>query len=94
MQILHRPKFVDDLIEAHAHQAEEAPSAADRLFDDVEAVSALLAAFPGIGAVERSSLLAFDRTACPVSNILMDDMIMFLRLLHGAREIRPDLMLP
>jgi plasmid stabilization system protein ParE len=99
VRILRRSKFIDDLTEAYAYLAERSPSAADRLPDDVEAVADLLAAFPSFGRprdVLRAGVRPYrlPRFQYIVIYRHEDDTIMFLRLLHGARDIEPDLILP
>ena len=94
-RVFQRPQFLDDLTEAYAYLADRNPAAADGLFDEIELVVQLLAAFPEIGRprdelrpgvrsfrVRRFRHLIFYRRT--------DDDIVLLRLLHGARDIDPE----
>jgi toxin ParE1/3/4 len=99
VRILRRSKFIDDLTEAYAYLAERSPSAADRLLDDVEAVADLLAAFPRFGRPRDELRPGVRSYRLPRFQYIViyrneDDTIMFLRLLPGARDIEPDLILP
>lgn len=96
MQILRRPKFIDDLTDAYAYVAERDPQAADRLLDDVDALVNLLASFPELGRIRdelrpgvRSFRLRHFRHVLFYRSA--GDAIVLLRLLHGARDLRRDL---
>jgi toxin ParE1/3/4 len=91
VEILRRPKFIDDLSNAYAYLADRNPHAADRLLDEVETLITLLAAFPELGRgrddlragvrsfrVRKFRFVLFYRVA--------EDNLVLLRLLHGARD--------
>ncbi len=92
MQVLRRPKFIDDLSDAYAWLAERDVTAAGRLLDEVDAVVGLLALFPDIGRV-RSELgpgvrsIRLQRFRHVVFYRRSDGTLVLLRLLHGARDI-------
>jgi toxin ParE1/3/4 len=96
MQLVRRPRFLDDLTEAYAYLADRNPSAADQLLDDVEAAASLLAEFPQLGR-PREELrpgvrsLRLPRFPHIVIYRLANDSVVLLRLLHGARDIGPGL---
>ena len=96
MQVVRRPSFIDDLTESYAYLTVQSPSAADRLLDTTELTVERLAAFPGLGRLRPelgpgirsfrlrgfAQVLFYRQTA---------DQIILLRLLHGARRLRPEL---
>lgn len=96
MEVVRRVSFIDDLTESYAYLAAQSPSAANRLLDENEATVARLAAFPQLGRLRPelgqgvrsfrlrgfAQILFYRQTA---------DRIVLLRLLHGARRIRPEL---
>lgn len=97
MKVVRRPKFLDDLTEAYAYLADRNPAVADRLLDEIEIVVQLLASFPELGrprhelrADVRSFRLREFRHL--VFYRLAGDAIVLLRIVHGAREITPEMM--
>jgi toxin ParE1/3/4 len=95
-RILWRPRFLDDLTEAYAYLADRNPASADRLLDEVELAVQLLAAFPEIGRPReelRPGIRSFRlrRFRHVVFYRRTKDQIVLLRILHGARDIQPDL---
>lgn len=96
LRVFRRPRFLDDLTEAYAYLAERSPVSADRLLDEVELVVLLLAAFPEIGRPReelRSGIRSFRlrRFRHVLFYRLDHDSVVLLRLLHGARDVQPDL---
>jgi toxin ParE1/3/4 len=96
MRVLRRPTFVDDLSDAYAYLADRNPLAADRLLDDVEAAASLLAIFPELGRLREELRPGIRSYRLPrFQQILLyrlsDDVVILLRLLHGARDIEPGL---
>ena len=96
MRVVRRPLFLDDLTEAYAYLAEQSPRAADDFLDEVEALVDLLTVLPKLGRprdelrpgvrsfrVRRFRHLLFYR--------LSGEDLVLLRILHGARNIRPDM---
>lgn len=94
MQVVRRPLFLDDLAEAYSYLADRDRNVADSFFDEVEALIALIAAFPDIGRereelgenvrsfrVRRFRHLLFYRREA--------NAVTLLRILHAARDIRP-----
>jgi toxin ParE1/3/4 len=90
-----RPRFIDDLSDAYAYIAERSPRSGDRLLDEVEAVVALLTAFPEVGRrrdelranvrsfrVRRFGYILFYRTE--------PDQVVLLRLIHGALDVKSE----
>lgn len=95
-RILRRPRFLDDLTEAYAYLADRSPASADRLLDEVELVVQLLSAFPEIGRPREelgpgTRSFRLRRFRHIVFYRRTDDEIVLLRILHGARDIQPDL---
>jgi toxin ParE1/3/4 len=84
------------LTEAYAYLAERSPQSADTLLDEVELVVQLLAAFPEVGRPRdelRPGIRSFRlrRFHHVLFYRLNRDSVVLLRLLHGARDIKPDL---
>jgi toxin ParE1/3/4 len=96
LRVFRRPRFVDDLTEAYAYLAERNAVTADRLLDEVELVIQLLSAFPEIGRPReelRPGVRSFRlrRFRHVLFYRLDQDRVVLLRLLHGARDVQPDL---
>lgn len=92
MRILRRPKFVDDITDAYAWIAGESPRTAHRLLDEIEAVVGLLQEYPEIGRQRdelRPGVRSFriDRFRHVVFYRLESDVVILLRLIHGARDM-------
>jgi len=97
VQVLRRRQFVEDLNEAYAYLAERNPAAADRLLDELEQVVALLFRFPeiGRGRVElRAGIRSFRlrRFRHIIFYRYEGESIVLLRILHGARDVKPPMM--
>lgn len=96
MEVVRRASFIEDLIESYAYLAARSSSAANRLLDENEVTVARLTAFPRLGRLRPelgpgirsfrlrgfAQILFYRQTA---------NRIVLLRLLHGARRIRPEL---
>jgi toxin ParE1/3/4 len=99
LPIFRRPRFLDDLTEAYAYLAERNPASAQRLLDEVEAIAELMAAFPEAGRAReelRPGVRSFRvrRFRHIVFYRHTGDRIILLRIRHGARNIRPNLVDP
>lgn len=96
MRVRREPTFVDDLSDAYAFLAERSPSAADRLIEAVARLADLLGDVPEMGRVRRDlgvGLRSFRVEGFPhvaFYRIERNELVL-LRLLHGARRIRPRL---
>ncbi|MBA3810843.1 MAG: type II toxin-antitoxin system RelE/ParE family toxin [Caulobacteraceae bacterium] len=95
MEVVRRPSFIDDLTECYAYLAARSPSATDRLLDATEATVERLAAFTdwpvASGTRPRHPLIQASRVR-PDPVLSTDGRPdRLLRLLHGARRIRPEL---
>jgi toxin ParE1/3/4 len=91
MQVVRRPKFIDDLADAYAWIATDNPSAADRLLALIAVVISRLQPYPFIGA-SREELGAGVRSirVRPFPHLIFyrvdGETITLIRLLHGARD--------
>jgi toxin ParE1/3/4 len=91
VEVLRRPKFIDDLSDAYAYLAERNPHAADRLLDEVETLTTLLAGFPELGRVRddlRAGVRSFRvrHSRYVLFYRVAENSLVLLRLLHGARD--------
>jgi toxin ParE1/3/4 len=80
-----------DLLEIAAYIARDNPRAADALIDKIDQKLQLLAQFPGLGP-ERPEF-AEGLRSFPIGNYIIfyrriEDGIVVVRVLHGARDLR------
>jgi toxin ParE1/3/4 len=94
LRVFRTPKFIDEVSDAYAYLAVESPRSAERMFDALEALIALLAAFPEMGR-RRDDLERGDVRSCLLRRFRLivfypriGEEIVLLRLLHGARDIQ------
>jgi toxin ParE1/3/4 len=86
------PQGEEDLLEIWVYIARDNETAANRLFDRIESTCSTLAEHPRMGQ-DRSELMA-GLFSFPVDNYVIyyrpiDGGIEMVRVLHGAREVRP-----
>jgi toxin ParE1/3/4 len=96
VRVRRHSNFIDDLSDAYAYLAERNASAADRLLDEVGQLIELLGDFPQMGRVRRNlraGLRSFRVRGFQyvIFYRVMADEIILMRILHGARRIRPRL---
>lgn len=89
------PQAIDDAIDLWVHIALDSPTAADRVAERIDEAILRLIDYPELG-FERADLGTGIRLL-PVDNILIFYRLTradveIVRILHAARDIRPDLL--
>ncbi len=92
-RVLRTSKAEEDLLEIWSYIADDNPAAADTLLDDIDAACRTLAANPVSGRAREE--LAPRLRSFPVGSYIvfyrpMEDGIVVIRVLHGARDL-PEL---
>ena len=94
MPVAHRSSKAEvDLLEIWSHIAGNSPQAADRLLDEIDAASKMLAKHPNAGKSRDD--LAHGIRFYPVGNYLIfytvrESGIIIVRVINGARDYRHD----
>jgi toxin ParE1/3/4 len=89
MEIVWRPIALEDLDEAHRHIAQDNLVAADRIRTAIRAAVERLADYPNLGRpgrVDETRELVVADTPYIVAYVVLDNQLMILSVLHGARE--------
>ena len=89
-KILRRPQAEADLIEIWIYIAQDSPTRADKLLDEIDEKSQTLAQSPLIGRARDE--LGHNIRSFPIGNYVIfyqsiEDGIEIIRVLHGARDI-------
>lgn len=97
MRVVRRPLFLDDLSEAYTYLADQSPRAADSFLDEVELLIELLARFPEVGRLRdelRPGVRSFRvrRFRHVLFYRLAGGDLVLLRILHGARDTRREML--
>jgi toxin ParE1/3/4 len=89
-RILRKPQAEADLIEIWNNIAQDSPTRADKLLDEIDEKSQMLALSPFVGKV-RDELGAEIRSFLIGNDVLsyqpIENTIDIIRFLHGARDI-------
>ena len=93
-RVLRTSQAEEDLLEIWAHVAADTPAAGDRLLDRIASACEMLAKNPAAGRTRGE--LAERLRSFPVGKYVVfyrpiDDEIVVIRVLHGARDL-PDLL--
>jgi toxin ParE1/3/4 len=89
MEIVWRPFALEDLEEAHRYIAQDNPAAADRIRIAIRAAVERLTDYPNLGRpgrVDETRELVVAGTSYIVAYAVLENQIMILSVLHGARE--------
>ena len=89
-KVLRKPQAEADLIEIWTYIAQDSPTRADKLLDEIDEKSQTLAQSPFIGKVRDE--LGPKIRSFPIGNYVLfyqpiEDGIEIIRVLHGARDI-------
>jgi toxin ParE1/3/4 len=91
MEVVWRPIAVEDIDGARSYIARNNPAAADRVVQTIRAAVARLANSPHIGRpgrVDGTRELVVTGTPYIVAYAVIDEQVMILSVLHGARKWR------
>jgi toxin ParE1/3/4 len=89
-KVLRKPQAEADLIEIWTYIAQDSPTRADKLLDEIDEKSQTLAQSPFIGKARDE--LGSKIRSFPIGNYVLfyqpiEDGIEIIRVLHGARDI-------
>lgn len=89
MEIVWRPIALEDLDDAHRYIAQDNPTAANRIRNAILTAVERLADHPNLGRpgrVDETRELVVPRTPFIVAYAVLDEQLMILSVMHGARE--------
>jgi toxin ParE1/3/4 len=90
LRLIRTTEAVEDLDAIWDYIAQDSPEAADRVVDELQGIFQLLATYPGMGELQSTLAKRTYRRFTHRNYVIyfrpVEDGILLLRVLHGARE--------